>query len=401
MIKILFWNCRGIANTPTQMMLHHLITSHKPDLIFLTEPKTILSSSITINFHSLGFTSSFSNQTNSLWCLFNPNQNFSFSLLAHSNQHITIEFADFHSSSLGLVTGVYRSTDNRIRRDLWDHLSKFSNTSLPWCVIGDFNSILLASEKLSIKPSPSPSVKDFNDMVLSSGLKDLGFRGNSFTWANNRQGQAYVAARLDRAFTNSTWLDRFGDLMITHLPRLSSDHSPLILSHRIRSIPKNMPFKFEEMWLSHNSFKSLVEQSWSIPVSGNPLFILAKKLKILKGNLKVWNLETFGQLKRNVEDAEKDVLQAQLAYDSHPSAQLLLDLNLVNSALYNWLNAESTHWKQKAKLRWLQDGDRNTRFFHQTAKSRSILNRIDKITVDGTIFEEEEDIRNQACLYYS
>ncbi|XXG88202.1 hypothetical protein AAC387_Pa12g0446 [Persea americana] len=375
------------------MMLHHLITSHKPDLIFLAEPKTILNSSITINFHSLGFTSSFSNQTNSLWCLFNPNQNFSFSLLDHSNQHITIEFADLHSSSLGLVTGVYGSTDYRIRRDLWDHLSNFSNTSLPRCVIGDFNSILLASEKHNIRPSSSPSVKEFNDMVLSSGLKDLGFRGNSFTWANNWQGQAYLAARLDRAFTNSPWLDRFVDPMITHLPRMSSDHSSLLLSHRIRSLPKNTPFKFEEMWLSHNSFKSLVEQSWSIPISGNPQFI-AQKMKVLKGNLKVWNLETFGQLKRNIEDVEKDVLQVQLAYDSHPSAQLLLDLNLAKLALHNWLNTESTHWKQKAKLIWLQDGDRNTRFFHQTAKSRSILNRINKITVDGTIFEEEEDIRN-------
>eukprot|EP00268_Persea_americana_P034026 TRINITY_DN33662_c0_g3_i1.p1 TRINITY_DN33662_c0_g3~~TRINITY_DN33662_c0_g3_i1.p1 ORF type:complete len:119 (-),score=12.50 TRINITY_DN33662_c0_g3_i1:553-909(-) len=118
MIKILFWNCKGIANTPTHMMLHHLIISHKLDLIFLAEPKTILNSSITINFHSLGFTSSFSNQINSLWCLHNPNQNLSFSLIDHSNQHISIEFADLHSSSLGMVAGVYGSIDYRIRRDL-------------------------------------------------------------------------------------------------------------------------------------------------------------------------------------------------------------------------------------------------------------------------------------------
>lgn len=119
--------------------------------------------------------------------------------------------------------------DYRIRRELWDHLINTSSTSLPWCVIGDFNSILLAIEKLSIRPSSSSSVKDFNDMVLASGLKDLGFRGNSYAWANNGYGLAYVAIRLDRAFVNAYWMDNFDDPMVTHLPRLSSDHSPLLV----------------------------------------------------------------------------------------------------------------------------------------------------------------------------
>lgn len=86
------------------------------------------------------------------------------------------------------------------------------------------------------------------------------------------------------------------------------------------------------------------------------------------------NFEVFGQLKRNIEDAEKSVLEEQPAYDSNPSDQLLLDLNLGKSALHNWLNAESTHWKQKEKVRWLQYGDRNTKEFHLLAKSRSIRN---------------------------
>ena len=69
--------------------------------------------------------------------------------------------------------------------------------------------------------------------------------------------------------------------------------------------------------------------------------------------------------------------------------------------MHNWLNAKSIHWKQKAKLRWLQDGDCNTKFFHQSAKSRSIFNSIDKVTVDGTLYEEEEDIKAQACLHFT
>lgn len=110
-------------------------------------------------------------------------------------------------------------------------------------MIGDFNAILMAKENLSTRPPSSLLVKDFNDMILSTGLKGLGFSGNRFTLANNRQGQAYVAARLDRAISNSTRLDFFDDPIVNHLPRLSSDHSPILLSHRKILPQKNIPFK--------------------------------------------------------------------------------------------------------------------------------------------------------------
>ena len=176
--------------------------------------------------------------------------------------------------------------------------------------MGDFNSILLHSEKFSIRPPSSPSVKDFNDMVIATGLKDLGFRGNCFTWANNRQGLAYVAARLNRALSKSSWIDNFEDPIVTHLPRLSSDHSPLLLTHRLRPVAKNIPFKFEEMWLSYESFTAVVENSWAIPIQGNPQYILSHKLKSLKYKLKVWNKDVFGLLKRKIEEAEQSVLLA-------------------------------------------------------------------------------------------
>ena len=112
-----------------------------------------------------------------------------FSVLEHCS---VIEPTSFFSYSKNLIealntTGVYGSTDYITGRSLWNYLVNISSTALPWCVIGNFNAILLATEKLSTCP-PSISVKEFNDMVLATGLKDLGYNGNSFTWANNRNG---------------------------------------------------------------------------------------------------------------------------------------------------------------------------------------------------------------------
>lgn len=172
-------------------------------------------------------------------------------------------------------------------------------------------------------------------MVLATGLKDLGFKGNCSTWVNNRQGQAYVVAKLDRVFSNSAWLDTFDDPMVTHLPRLSSNHSHLLLTHRCRTSPKNIPFKFEEMWLPHTSFTAIVENSWATSVCRNPQYILSQKLKFLKQKLKVWNFEVFRYLKKNIAAAEKSVLEAQFAYDDHPSDRHLQALNSRKSNLHN------------------------------------------------------------------
>ena len=59
-----------------------------------------------------------------------------------------------------------------------------------------------------------PPFMEFNDMVLAASLKDLGYKGSQYTWANNRSGQAYVAARLDRVFCKSRWLESFQILVL-------------------------------------------------------------------------------------------------------------------------------------------------------------------------------------------
>ena len=37
-MKCIYWNLRGIANSPTKMALKNLIIANKPDLIFIAEP---------------------------------------------------------------------------------------------------------------------------------------------------------------------------------------------------------------------------------------------------------------------------------------------------------------------------------------------------------------------------
>ncbi|KAL9682765.1 hypothetical protein QQ045_014573 [Rhodiola kirilowii] len=50
---------------------------------------------------------------------------------------------------------------------------------------------------------------------------------------------------------------------------------------------------------------------------------------------------------------------------------------------------------------WLKEGDRNTRFFHQRANHRRMVNRIEKlISGEGEWITEEEEICGLIVKYY-
>ncbi|KAF9595957.1 hypothetical protein IFM89_006703 [Coptis chinensis] len=70
-------------------------------------------------------------------------------------------------------------------------------------------------------------------------------------------------------------------------------------------LPKNIPFKFFNMWCTHPNFKEVVLDSWQTPIMGHSIFILTQKLKRLKGVLKKWNKDTFGNIKFKVEAETK------------------------------------------------------------------------------------------------
>ncbi|CAN0836924.1 hypothetical protein LINGRAHAP2_LOCUS1644 [Linum grandiflorum] len=83
--------------------------------------------------------------------------------------------------------------------------------------------------------------KDFSSCLDQCQLFDLGFVGPKFTW---RRGSLFE--RLDRGVINEDWLLRFPDSATRHLPRVKSDHRPILVCtdyiHASNCLPR--PFWF-------------------------------------------------------------------------------------------------------------------------------------------------------------
>ena len=111
--------------------------------------------------------------------------------------------------------------------------------------------------------------------------------------ANNGQ----VMSKIDRFLVSGDWESYFSRVtQITLLSRLVSDHFPIPLDGGGIRLGAS-PFRFEIMWLKAEGFKDLLKGWWQgLSFKGSASFILSEKLKGLKGKLKVWNKEVFGNV---------------------------------------------------------------------------------------------------------
>lgn len=84
------------------------------------------------------------------------------------------------------------------------------------------------------------------------------------------------------------------------------------------------PFKFENMWLKVEGFVYMVRQWWSsYHFLGPRSYIVACKLKALKGDLKHWNKHVFG----DVSFRKKCLMTELLDIDMKKGMQVLIQVD--------------------------------------------------------------------------
>ena len=61
---------------------------------------------------------------------------------------------------------------------------------------------------------------------------------------------------------------------------------------------------------------------------------------------------------------------------------------------------DEVSWRQKSRIQWLKEGDKNTKFFHRTANANRHHNCIESITYGESKWETQEEIRKGIVDFY-
>ena len=206
--------------------------------------------------------------------------------------------------------GVYGPNDNNLRGQMWDELIGIQQLwDVPWCYIEDFNIIRFPSERLG-GSHLTPAMENFSEFIKELNLIDLSLKGGSYTWFSGSDQPSM--SRIDRALVSHDWEDHHPDVIQWVLPHPISDHIPILVETG-RVLRGQSPFRFENMWLKTNGFIERVHSWWNqYSFSSTPSFVLAKKLKALKGGIIQWNRNVFG----NVGRQKKELLEALKLLDA-------------------------------------------------------------------------------------
>ncbi|KAI9091051.1 hypothetical protein K1719_028321 [Acacia pycnantha] len=95
-------------------------------------------------------------------------------------------------------------------------------------------------------------------------LIDMETNGPFFTWKGPKwDGLERVFKRLDRCLCNVNWLEEFVDAKARVIPKVGSDHHPILIKTMVehpRAGVRN--FRFEVAWQMHSDFEHFLRNSW-------------------------------------------------------------------------------------------------------------------------------------------
>nr|CCA66235.1 hypothetical protein [Beta vulgaris subsp. vulgaris] len=394
MINILSWNIRGLGARIKRSALRKMISIHNP--LFITIQETKLGEIDPKLIRSIW------NSNEVAWTFSPADGNAGGILTLWSKTFITVSSSHVSKNWIAVrgtishlnwdcsLISIYNPCSVEERAVVWGEILEFWTTSkLPCLIIGDFNETLASNDRGSLAISQSGS-NDFRQFVQSLQLTEIPTT-ERFTWFRGNS-----KSKLDRCFVNPEWLTHYPTLKLSLLNRGLSDHCPLLLNSSVRNWgPK--PFKFQNCWLSDPRCMRLVKDTWQ---KSSPMG-LVQKLKTVKKDLKDWNEKVFGNIEANIKQLEHEINQLDKISNERDLDSFELEKKKKAQVdLWSWMKTKESYWSQQSRIKWLKQGDRNTKFFHVVASIRKHRNSITSIEVNGDKISEPEKIKLEAMKYF-
>jgi len=296
------------------------------------------------------------------------------------------------------MVNVYATCSLNDKKILWEELSNINLASQEkvWCFCGDFNAVRSCTERKGTRMGVdhSSEIVGFNSFIDANLLLDFPIMGKKYTWFKSN---GLAKSRIDRVLVSEDWLVRWPMSKQYVKRREVSDHCAIV----VKSFEKDWgpkPFRSVDAWFLERGFREMVKEKWlSYPAEGNAFVTFKEKLKKLKGDLKIWNREVFGNIQtqkslilQEIEDMNcKDCLDGLREDGRLKRGELMSRLMVIDKKLESF-------FCQKARASWFKNGDSCTKFYHSSLRWRRLRNEVKRVEVGGQWVEEPSTVRLEA-----
>jgi len=406
-MKIMSFNCRGLAGPLKRPALRRVLDLEHPDVLMLQETlgemeavKSKLEGMLPgwvfqcldVRGRSGGIATGWNTRTVKIENVWGMD-----SVLGCS----------FFSSDTGeeiTLLNIYGPYQDRI--PFWEKVFSLECLKNDSVIIGgDLNFSLGHSEVWGPQARVDILTDFFTHRLMNLNLIDIEPIRVKPTWRNMRSGDSRVAKRLDRFLVADSLVNRHFLLRQWIGSGGQSDHFPIFLEMRKGPSNPASPLKFNKVWLKDESFIKLIKENWVLYDNQATLsasFHFMENIKKLKSIIKSWSF-----LKKQREEAELIQLEKELSqvYDSEGggfrSQEEKEDLIRKEERRNILLKEKEETWRLKSRAIWLESGDENTKFFHAYAKGRKSANTIWKLeNSDGRVENSFEGMANIGVSHF-
>ncbi|XP_071687551.1 uncharacterized protein [Rutidosis leptorrhynchoides] len=218
----------------------------------------------------------------------------------------------------------------------------------------------------------------FNDFIDKANLIEIPLGGMKFTRISD-DGLKY--SKLDRFLVSETCYSSWEGITACTLDRDYSDHCPIVLKDSENDFgPK--PTRIFNNWFEDEKSGDLIKEAWGTIIRNSRAdCVFRDKLKNVKVMLKEKCNPKFNSLNVEIDTLHKEISSWE---------NLIGTRDLSDAEIASWLESRKK-WslkdkekaailKKKARIKWVIDGDENSKYFHSCIKRRQI-----KITLGASI----------------
>jgi exonuclease III len=264
---VISWNCRGLGNPQTVRDLRRMVKVKFPTVVFLMETKMRQEKMERIRC-MLGFNNLFvvdsvgkSGGLALFW-----KEEAGLEIQNYSRRHIHAIIKNGGGGQPWKFTAFYDHPEASRREEAWNLLKHLKNFQPhPWMCVGDFNEILMSSEKVGGSRRASGQMEAFKETLMDCELSYFGANGPFYTWNNGREGEDLIQERLDRVVASPDWREMFQGTKVVVEVTLNSDHVPLIVAVTENQLMKRRNYqniKYEAHWGKNKESKGIIKQVW-------------------------------------------------------------------------------------------------------------------------------------------